>query len=130
MDRKDLIIKIVKLHNWATIEFFKYFEPGEVPNNLIDENLLIIKFDRFFLVEKPTNIGNDYDNKKFQPKVEVRYHLRSKEAKQYGAKDQRFYDRYLSTYSFLYEDLEQEEQYKINYIADLEKTFSKKEKIV
>jgi len=81
-------------------------------DKLFNLELLDVKADRFYIVEHLATTNTDYENKTFKPMVEVRYHLRSQEARAYGDKHSAFYDRYLSTIAFDYESIENPEQWK------------------
>lgn len=123
--RKKIIKTIIELHNFFTIEWKKYmgYEIGK--DDLWDVNLLEVKPDRYYLVESLSVANDDYENKKFKPKTEVRYLLRSKEAAKYGDKHQAFYDRYLSTVPFNNEYLENPELYKEELLVELKRIAEK-----
>lgn len=125
MNRRYKTIKlIIELHNFFVMNFMsKRF--SDVSSSLFDLNLLELKYDRFYLIESLDEVkGVSYENKIFEPRVSVRYHLRSQEARAYGDKHQAFFDRYLNTISFSYDDLSHPNTYK----EDLLKEIAKREK--
>ena len=92
--RKQIILNIIELHNHFVKEWHTKY-----PKNLWNKEEFEMQPDRYYLVET-LNVDNpDYDNKTFQPRLEVRKHLRSKERHAYGKGHQAYHDGYLSTIS-------------------------------
>lgn len=109
--RADIIRRIISLHNHQNRELTKRF-PQMLDLWNVEE--FEAKPDRYFLVESINAvISDDYDNKTFYPKLEVRKHLRSQEKRTMDKACSAFYDGYLGTYSFGYEDIEDVEAAKI-----------------
>lgn len=106
-NRKELIEKIIELHNLFTIEFNNFMNYPIDENSIWNKDLINIKFDRYYLVESSSHNEED-----FSVKVEVRYALRSQEANAYGPKHDYYYKRYKSTIAFSYEDINNPEGYK------------------
>lgn len=121
--RKQIIKTIIELHNFFQIEWKKSngYEIGK--DDLWDINLLEVKPDRFYLVENLSEKSWDRENdtKEFEPKTEVRYLLRSKEAHAYGKGHQAFYDRYLSTIPFKNTAIENPQAYKEELLIELKR---------
>lgn len=119
MDRKQIIKTIIELHNFFIIEWSKSRGTEISKDSLWDIQLLEVKPDRYYLVESLSVANDDYENKKFKPKTQVRYLLRSKEAYAYGEKHQAFYNRYLSTIEIGNEYLTDPQGYKDSLIKDM-----------
>lgn len=119
-ERIELIRQILTMHNFFVKEFMvKKFGPNAI-DSLFNMDLLDLKPDRFYLVEQLQESNTDYENKTFIPRVEVRYHLRSQEAAKYGNKHQAYYDRYLSTISFSYDDINDIEAWKKDLLSQFQ----------
>jgi len=128
MERLELIRTILTMHNhFVKVYMSKLFRSDTMTDKLFNLELLEVKADRFYLVEHPATINQDYENKKFAPMVEVRYHLRSKEANAYGDKHQAFYDRYLSTVAFEYEAINDVEKWKRELQVEVDKLLKERE---
>lgn len=125
MKRLDLIKAILELHNFFCVQSTK-MGLWDMSGKTFDMSLLETKADRFYLVEKPTTANDDDNNKTFSPMVEVRYHLRSKEARAYGTGHSYFYQRYIDSIAFTYDDIENPEKYKANLIAEFLKQKDKR----
>ncbi len=126
MDRKQIIKTIIELHNFFIIEWSKHRGVELNKDSLWDVQLLEVKPDRYYLVESLSVANNDYENKTFKPNTEVRYLLRSQEAKKYGDKHQAFYNRYLSTVSIENEYLSDPQAYKDSLMKDFVELKNKK----
>ncbi len=126
MDRKQIIKTIIELHNFFIIEWKKHRGFEVEKDDLWDTNLIEVKPDRYYLIESLSVANDDYENKKFKPKTEVRYLLRSKEAYAYGDKHQAFFNRYLSTIAIDNEYLTNPQAYKDSLIKDFAELKEKK----
>ena len=124
MTRLKLIKTILELHNFFCIQSTKS-GLWDMSEKTFDMSLLKTKLDRFYLVEgletKNTDSENDFKNKTFSPKVEVRYLLRSAEANVYGRGHAYFHQRYIDSISFSFEDINNPKKYKENLIKEFEK---------
>lgn len=105
--RRVLIEKVIKAHNIHVI-FWNRNHPDMTPQQRWSTEDLEDNFDRFYLVEgcHENSWNTESDKKTYEPRLEVRRLLRSAEARKYGQGHQAFYDRYLNTISFTYEDLD------------------------
>ena len=126
--RKQIIKTIIELHNFFTIEWRKSRGLEIDKDSLWDVNLLEVKPDRYYLVENLSQKSwdSEKDTKTFEPKTEVRYLLRSKEAYAYGDKHQAFFNRYLSTISIENEYLTNPQAYKDLILKELTELKEKK----
>lgn len=125
MTRLEIIKTVLDLHNFFCVQSTK-MNLWDMSDKTFNMTLLSTKPDRFYLVEKLETNNTDYNNKTFSPKVEVRYHLRSKERQAYGSGHSYFHDGYISSIGFSYEDLNNLDGYKENLIKEFEKTLKQR----
>lgn len=119
MKRNEIILAIIKLHNYWQKKYHELEPDFKVNFWSVDEFEAMT--DRFYLVESLSVLNDDYDNKKFFPRIELRYHFRSKEKYEFGKGHQYFYDGYKSTSAFSHEDLNDIEKAMKRIDADFEK---------
>lgn len=107
MNRQETIRAAVVAHN-AFLDAWNQAEPGMRNENFWDESNLARQPDRYYLVEQlgEKTWDRENDTKTYEPKVEVRRLLRSREANAYGKGHDAFYKRYLATIGFSYADIE------------------------
>jgi hypothetical protein len=115
MTRLKLIKTILELHNFFCVQSTKS-GLWDMSDRTFDMSLLETKKDRFYLVESLKTISEEDDKKSFSPVVEVRYHLRSAEANAYGSGHSYFYQRFIPTISFSFENIDNTEKYKENLL--------------
>ncbi len=124
--RKQLIASIIELHNFQMKQHYLLFKTTPSSDSFWSIDQYELKPDRYFLVEDVhENLEDDYDNKTFYPKIELRYHFRSKEKHAYGPKHDYFYKGYKSTTSYTYEELENVEKAKEDIMLEYEKAKAK-----
>ena len=125
MNRLELIKRVIELHNIFCIESTR-LNLWDMTKSLWDVNKIDLKTDRYYLVEGLKTESSVNDEKTFSPKVEVRYHLRSKERKDYGDRHNAYYKGYLSTIAFSYDELENPDKYKEELLKSFEESLAKR----
>ena len=101
MNRLELIKRAIELHNIFCMESTR-LKKWDMTKSLFDLNKLVLKPERYYIVETLSEKKAEGEDKNFEPRVEVRYHLRSQEAKSYGSGHDAFYKRYLSTIRIMF----------------------------
>lgn len=119
--RKEIMLILIELNNFIIDELNKHYTIAPTKYPELTASWLDEKFDRFHIVESTRHIDEN-----FEVQVELRYTLRSQEARKFGERHQVFYDRYLSTNKVPLTAIENPEQYK----EEISKEFiiSKREK--
>lgn len=103
--RDQIIRAVIKLHNFTLKKHFEAYSQSKAPDFWNIEEYEV-KPDRFYLSESLSVVDlDDYDNKAFYPKIEVRYHFRSKERAAFGNQHDYFFKGYKSTFSFTYQQI-------------------------
>lgn len=98
---------LLDLHSFTMDMFNKRFKTQSTKQPELTPSWLDEKFERFYLVE-----STSHREEEFTTYIELRYQLRSGEARKFGKGHQAFYDRYLSTVKVELKYIDDPETYK------------------
>jgi hypothetical protein len=103
MGRNEIILAIIKLHNFHLGKHFEVMNLNGTPDFWSLEQFQF-QPDRYYLTETVHELDS-VEEKKFYPKVELRFHLLRRKHNKYGKGFSCYYDGYKSTIAFSYDEI-------------------------
>lgn len=113
--RRDLIIQLIEMNNFFMVEWNKSFGHSINLDTIWNKELVDINFNRYTLVEE-----SSHEEENFSIRIKVRYNFRSGEANKFGKGHQYFYDRFKETVPFNYDEINDINKWKEDYLKEIE----------